>query len=37
MEPDRVEAAWPALASWLTYPRTEAEYQRLVELLNALH
>ncbi len=35
-ELDRVEAAWPALASWLTYPRTEAEYQRLVELLNAL-
>jgi HTH-type transcriptional regulator / antitoxin HigA len=35
-ELDRVEQAWPALASWLTVPRTEAEYQRLVQLLNAL-
>ena len=35
-ELDRVEQAWPALASWLSVPRTETEYQRLVELLNAL-
>lgn len=35
-ELDRVEEAWPALASWLAVPRTEVEYQRLVELLNAL-
>jgi HTH-type transcriptional regulator/antitoxin HigA len=35
-ELDRMEQAWPSLAPWLTVPRTEAEYQQLVELLNAL-
>ena len=33
---ERLEQAWLNLAPWLTVPRTEAEYRRLVELLNAL-
>jgi HTH-type transcriptional regulator/antitoxin HigA len=35
-ELERVEQAWAVLAPWLTVPRTEAAYQQLVELLNAL-
>jgi HTH-type transcriptional regulator / antitoxin HigA len=33
---ERVEQAWPAMAPWLTVPRTEAEYRQLVVVLNAL-
>jgi HTH-type transcriptional regulator/antitoxin HigA len=31
-----LEEAWPTLAPWLMVPQNEAEYQRLVTLLNAL-
>jgi HTH-type transcriptional regulator / antitoxin HigA len=33
---ERVEQAWPTVAPWLRVPRTEAEYQQLVAVLNAL-
>jgi HTH-type transcriptional regulator/antitoxin HigA len=35
-EMERVERAWPELASVLFVPRTEAEYDQLVALLDAL-
>lgn len=31
-----LEEVWPTLAPWLSVPQNEAEYQRLVTLLNAL-
>ena len=36
IEMERVARAWSDLASWLTIPHTEADYQRLVALLDAL-
>jgi len=32
----QLEEAWPAVAPWLTVPHNEAEYQRLITLLNTL-
>jgi len=36
VEMERVARAWSDLASWLTIPRTESDYHRLVSLLDAL-
>jgi len=36
IEMERVARAWPDLAAWLTIPRTGADYQRVVALLDAL-
>ncbi len=33
---ERLEQAWPALAPWLSVPRSETDYRQLVELLNTL-
>jgi HTH-type transcriptional regulator/antitoxin HigA len=35
-ELERVERAWSDLAPWLTVPHTDADYQRLVALLDGL-
>lgn len=35
-ELEQLEEAWPTVAPWLAVPHNDAEYQRLVTLLNAL-